>query len=453
VSFSKSNAVKVGLFTLLSLGVLFGTVYWLKSREFQQGLAYSVSFPDVDGLREGAPVQLMGTQVGYVEKIIPQFDKNKFDVDVQFRLASKDNPIPKASVLSIEQSGLISEKLLEITPPHLQWTDVETAYSVAEHPLPWDLELRMKEGWVDIGTVEKVEALQAPPETPLNKKKFYLGKRLFFRITRPGVLLPEVPFYFMKPHHNTLALRIDSYDAEWSPASLPAQGTYFTVETPLRLKKFLQASIASAEALKETNDKINALLDAETIVHIQQIIENVKLLSGQTTELVSTTQSLLKTLKQDIHSMVQSVATLSKSLTRLMTNINTLVNDPMLKDDFKGLITDLRQTVLQAQALISSPELANTFKKANLALDNVNNVATLAKTKLEAETLTTKMEVTLSELNTLLVKANQVTNDKTNPITKEVLQNVVKDATVTLQNLKQFSQKLQGHFVLWKLAF
>jgi hypothetical protein len=395
----------------------------------------------------------MGTQVGYVEKIIPQFDKNKFDVDVQFRLASKDNPIPKASVLSIEQSGLISEKLLEITPPHLQWTDVETAYSVAEHPLPWDLELRMKEGWVDIGTVEKVEALQAPPETPLNKKKFYLGKRLFFRITRPGVLLPEVPFYFMKPHHNTLALRIDSYDAEWSPASLPAQGTYFTVETPLRLKKFLQASIASAEALKETNDKINALLDAETIVHIQQIIENVKLLSGQTTELVSTTQSLLKTLKQDIHSMVQSVATLSKSLTRLMTNINTLVNDPMLKDDFKGLITDLRQTVLQAQALISSPELANTFKKANLALDNVNNVATLAKTKLEAETLTTKMEVTLSELNTLLVKANQVTNDKTNPITKEVLQNVVKDATVTLQNLKQFSQKLQGHFVLWKLAF
>ena len=62
MAFSKSNAVKVGLFTLLSLGVLFGTVYWLKSREFQQGLAYSVSFPDVDGLREGAPVQLMGTQ-------------------------------------------------------------------------------------------------------------------------------------------------------------------------------------------------------------------------------------------------------------------------------------------------------------------------------------------------------------------------------------------------------
>jgi hypothetical protein len=51
------------------------------------------------------------------------------------------------------------------------------------------------------------------------------------------------------------------------------------------------------------------------------------------------------------------------------------------------------------------------------------------------------------------VKANKVTDDKTNPITKEVLQNVVNDATVTLQNLKQFSKKLQGHFVLWKLAF
>jgi hypothetical protein len=151
--------------------------------------------------------------------------------------------------------------------------------------------------------------------------------------------------------------------------------------------------------------------------------------------------------------MVQSVATLSKSLNRLMNNINTLVNDPTLKDDVKGLITELRQTVLQAQALIGSPELEQTFKKANLALDNVNTVATLAKTKLETETLTTKMEVTLSELNTLLVKVNKVTDDKTNPITKEVLQAVVKDATVTLKNLKQFSQKLQGHFVLWKLAF
>lgn len=453
MSIAKTNAIKVGLFTLLSLGILFGTIYWLKSREFAKGLAYTVNFPDVDGLHEGAPVQLMGTQVGFVETITPSLVEDTYQVQVNFRLVDKKHPIPKASVLSIEQSGLISEKLLEITPPHLQWTDLEISNKLQSRPLPWPLELRMKEGWVSIGQVEKVEALEAPPETPLNKKKLYQGKRLYYRVTKPGVLLPDVPFYFVKSQASHLALRVDSYDPEWLPQSLPKAHTYFTVERPLRLKEFLQVQVASAEALKDTNDKINALLDAQTMSHIQKIIENVQVLSGQTTALVSSTQDILETVNHDVRDLLRSASTLSRSLNRLIATINTLVDDPNLKSDFKGVITELRQTVLQAQALMSDPALTQMLDKASNTLDAVNGVANLAKSKLEAETLTTKMETTLSELNTLLQKANTLTEGTGAPAQKEAIQQVVKDATVTLKNLRQFSEKLQGHFVLWKLAF
>jgi uncharacterized protein YoxC len=102
---------------------------------------------------------------------------------------------------------------------------------------------------------------------------------------------------------------------------------------------------------------------------------------------------------------------------------------------------------------MSDPALTQMVGKASNTLDAVNGVANLAKSKLEAETLTTKMETTLSELNTLLQKANTLTEGTGAPAQKEAIQQVVKDATVTLKNLRQFSEKLQGHFVLWKLAF
>jgi phospholipid/cholesterol/gamma-HCH transport system substrate-binding protein len=453
MSSAKSAAVKVGIFTLLSLTILGGVIYWLQGRRMKQGPTYTVSFPDVDGLNEGAPVQILGTRVGFVEDIKPVLEGDAYKVDVRFRLTDEKRPIPKASVLSIEQSGLISEKLLEITPPHLSYADVESALdSVQEETMP--LELRMEEGWVPIGRVERIEKLKALPASPLNTKKGFKGYRFYYRLLRPGVLLPDVPFFFASTEAGETRLRVDSYDPDWRPPNLPDAKLHFTVEPPLRLKEFLEIQIASAEALKETNDKINALLDAETIGYIQTIVKNIKTLSGQTTELIDSTQRLIKTIDADIQSIVSTFNQLSISVNRLVGNINGLLEDPALKNDVKGLVVELRQTVLQAQALMEDPELKSLLVNANVAVGNVNRVATLAEAKLQSETITAKMETTLAELNRLLVKANALTEDGTESgVNKAKIQQLVNDATVTVNNFKEFSKKLRGHFVLWKLAF
>ncbi len=454
MSYAKNNAIKVGIFTILSLSILFSTVYWLKSREFKQGKSYDVTFPDVDGLRKGAPVQLMGTQIGFVEDISPTFQNDHYQVLVRFRLTEKELDIPKASVLSIEQSGLISEKLVEISPPHLMYTDLESRLNLKTLNLPFPLELRMEDGWVPIGNVEKIEALKAPPQTPLNKKDAYLGKRFYFRINMAGVTLPDAPYYFVHQAKGKTVLRVDSYTPNWLPPARPKSNEYFTVEAPLRLKEFLQVQMDSAKALKETNDKLNALLDANTIQTMQQIVVNIEALSSQTNELVSTTKGLMKTLSYDVHQVSTSVSSLSQSLNRLIKNVNELVGDPTLKSDVKGLVYDLRQTILQAQALLADPELTQAIRKTNVAMDTVNDVATIAKRKLEAETITAKMESTLVQLNGLLEKANAFVGDEsTSPESKEALKAVVQDASITIKNLKEFSEKLKGRFVLWKLAF
>ncbi|MEZ4575746.1 MAG: MlaD family protein [Vampirovibrionales bacterium] len=134
----RTATVKVGLLTIIALVVLTSTVIWLRGRSLGGEVRYEVIFNDVDGLRKGAPVQFMGIRVGYIEdiKVIehrggPRQQNGRrqwcplpntvvpsdFEVKVVFGINRADVIPPKGSVVSVEQSGIIGEKFLEILPP------------------------------------------------------------------------------------------------------------------------------------------------------------------------------------------------------------------------------------------------------------------------------------------------------------------------------------------------
>jgi len=112
-----SSSFKVGLLTLLALVLLIGVVYKVKGRTFSSAGRTEVIFKDVNGMRPGAGVQMMGLRVGQVEEITPVIDGENSYVKVKFVITEPNIEIPKASMLSIQQSGLIGELFLEITPP------------------------------------------------------------------------------------------------------------------------------------------------------------------------------------------------------------------------------------------------------------------------------------------------------------------------------------------------
>ena len=59
-----SPALKVGILTLISLTILIFSVMWLKGRAISSGNRITVMFHDVDGMRAGSGVQIMGLRVG-----------------------------------------------------------------------------------------------------------------------------------------------------------------------------------------------------------------------------------------------------------------------------------------------------------------------------------------------------------------------------------------------------
>ena len=112
-----SSSFKVGLLTLLALLLLIGVVLKVKGRAFSSAKRIEVQFKDVNGMRPGSGVQMMGLKVGQVEEITPVVNGENSYVKVKFVITEQGIEIPMASVFSIQQSGLIGELFLEITPP------------------------------------------------------------------------------------------------------------------------------------------------------------------------------------------------------------------------------------------------------------------------------------------------------------------------------------------------
>ena len=66
-----SSSFKVGILAIVALAILLFTILWIKGRSFSSAERIEVHFKDVNGMRPGSGVQMMGLRVGQVEEITP----------------------------------------------------------------------------------------------------------------------------------------------------------------------------------------------------------------------------------------------------------------------------------------------------------------------------------------------------------------------------------------------
>jgi ABC-type transporter Mla subunit MlaD len=454
-------AVKVGFLTLLGLAILVGSLVWLRGRLLDQGQTHSVLFGDVDGLQEGASVNYMGIRVGFVDKVATQVDNDQYAVGVTFSLNDKELPLPAGSTLSIQQAGLVGEKFLEITPPRLLPTSLlirdPKLVEEALASLPFTVKAQYQEGMLSIGRVEKLEPelnLLASGKPATGSANRY---RLLYRITRPGAIPPPQPTFrlMFDAQGKNPFLFMASKDPTYIPPKTPAKDTFFTVLPPLRFKDFLAIQIASAEALKETNDRLNTLLDDDTIAHVQATLVNLEGLSKQTETVLASADALFKTMQRDLTIVVDSTETLTKNLNQLSANINTLIDDPKLRGELTQTVANINQASQQLTTLLADPNLQATLSNANLlsadlavASKGLKQVLASQGNQQQLETSLKLLTQNLETLSKVLGQVEAATNDD-----EDTLKELIEDTRDTAGNLKQFSEKLNGRFLLWRLLF
>ncbi len=103
----------VGLLLLVGLGVLGIVVLWL-NRFAASGKSYTaiVEFANAGGMQKGAVVRYRGVKVGRINSIQP----GPNNVEVEIEISQPELIIPKDVTVEANQSGLISESIIDITP-------------------------------------------------------------------------------------------------------------------------------------------------------------------------------------------------------------------------------------------------------------------------------------------------------------------------------------------------
>lgn len=105
----------VGLFVFAGIGFALMLVSWARGGQLGrrgQGYQAILEFPVACGITVGTPVRVRGVPVGGVLSVQPSLER----VDVLVEIRDSATVIPRNSLIEANQSGLIAEPLVDITP-------------------------------------------------------------------------------------------------------------------------------------------------------------------------------------------------------------------------------------------------------------------------------------------------------------------------------------------------
>lgn len=448
-----SPSFKVGILTLVALIILLFTVLWIKGRSFSSAERIEVHFKDVNGMRPGSGVQMMGLRVGQVEEIIPVVDGESSYVKMKFVITEPDITIPKASMLSIQQSGLIGEQFLEITPPRVRSVFVPViGKELLSNDAP--VEIKLDDKYYDVGNVKKSQIMTAKlvPDELKDYIKTNYAYKVDYVVNLPGLILPHFMTGKVITEDGVKKLRIAPLDN--TPLPYPQQTSPYTIIEPMRIADFMDLQYKAAESLTETNRIINELLNDSMIAEIRQSVTNFKDLTAQATTTLAKTEKLIETSRNDIDAVLWMMSDVSTNFNKLAININGIIGD----EKFKPMMYDTAESISNLSKQLT-PILGAVDAKAfgedlNAVMTNLNEISTSVNKMTKDENLKTKIETSIDNLNVTMCEVSsalETINGEDGD--KEGLKQIVDDTSDTIANLKKFSEKLNKRFLLFRLMF
>ena len=114
---SRRVELVVGAFVAAGLVALFVLAMQVSNLNvFQRAEGYTIvgHFQNVGGLRERAPVNLGGVQVGRVSAI--SLDQDRLEARVEMTINAEYDDLPSDSAASIQTSGLLGEQYISLDP-------------------------------------------------------------------------------------------------------------------------------------------------------------------------------------------------------------------------------------------------------------------------------------------------------------------------------------------------
>ena len=447
-----SPSFKVGVLTLVGLTIFLFTVLWIKGRSFSSAERIEVHFKDVNGMRPGSGVQMMGLRVGQVEEITPVVENESSYVKMKFVITEPGITIPKASMLSIQQSGLIGEQFLEITPPRIRsvYIPVKGNNLLSSNA---DVEIKLDEKYYNVGKVKKSQIMSSKvvPDAVKDLIKTNYAYKIDYFINLPGLILPKFMTGEIITENGVKKLRITPLDN--APLPYPNQTSPYTIIEPMRIADFMELQYEAAESLTETNKIVNDLLNDQMIAELTQSVTNFKNLTAQATTTLEKAEKLIDTSKNDLDALVWMMTDVSSNFNKLAVNINGIISDEKFKPTLYETAEAISNMSKQLAPIVGAVNAEEFAEDLNSIMKNLNELSTTVNKMSKDEKLKKKFVDSVDNFNATMCQVNKALETINGEDNEENLKQIVEDTTDTIANLKKFSEKLNKRFLLFRLMF
>ena len=446
-----SSSFKVGILSLTALLIFFCTVLWVKGRALSSADRIEVHFKDVNGIRPGSAVQMMGLRVGQVEEVIPVVDGDTSYVKLKFVITNKGVKIPRASMLSIQQSGLIGEQFLEITPPKLKPVYLPANNNIL--PKGTKVQIKLDDKYYDVGFIKRTQILSKmviPKNLQENIKTQY-AYRYDYIVDLPGLILPEFIVGEAVFDGGEYKLRIRPLDKSAIP--YPNQTSPYTIIEPMRIADFLDLQYQAAASLTESNKKLNELLDDNMVAELKQSVINIKTLTAQATTTLGKAELLIDESRKDLNSMMTMMNDVSSSFNSLSKNINNIIGDPKFKPAMFETTKNINELAKELTPILGAVDAQKFASDLNATMSNVADISNSVNRMSKDDKLKNTLTQTIDNVNKALCNVNATLDVVNSTKDKANIKQVMEDTAVTVHNLKKFSEKLNKRFLLFRLLF
>ncbi len=446
-----SSSFKVGILALLALFIFFCTVLWVKGRAFSNAERIEVMFKDVNGIRPGSAVQMMGLRVGQVEEIKPVVTGDSSYIKLKFVITEKNIKIPRASMISIQQSGLIGEQFLEITPPKMKSVYIPDTRMALKKGAK--IEIKLDDKYYDVGIVKRAQILSRSV-LPLNVQpriNTLYAYKYDYIIDLPGLILPEFMEGEIVNDNGEMKLRIRPLDN--TPIPYPIQNSPYTILEPMRIADFLDLQYQAAESLTETNKKINEILDDRLVMDLKQSVENIKRLTAQATSTLSKAELLIDDSRKDLNSVMNMMNTVSNNFNSLSNNVNNIIGDPKFKPTMLQTANSMNNLADKLTPILGSVDAQKFASDLNVTMSNVAEISNSVNRMSNDTKLKNNLLVTIDNVNRALCNISTTLEVVNSTKDKANIKQVMEDTATTVHNLRTFSEKLNKRFLIFRLLF
>ncbi len=447
-----TSSLKVGILTLAAISILIFTVLWVKGRSLSGGERIDLAFKDVNGMRAGSAVQMMGLRIGQVEEITPVIQGKDSYVKLRFVVTEKGVEIPYASTISIQQSGIIGEQFLEVTPPKVETMYTETTSDKTSIEKDDAIYMMLTQGEQKIGKVleaQVVKKAQLPYEIRQRIKTKNVIK-LNYVLDLPGLILDS----------ETISLKINNdklmfYLTDGEIPQSPKSDLKYTVIEPMRLSDFMDLQFRAARSLAETNDRVSEILSDEFIGSLKTSVENIQTLTQSANTTLDKAALLIDSSKVEINSLIVQSEDLVKNLTVLSSNVNDILSDETLKNDIVSSIKSVGKMSDNVNKILEDNQTKEIIADVNETMKNLSEISQYVNEYTKDPKLKEDLTSTVTNLSTITENIARIMDDynRLEDCDKMKLKNTVKDIQTITQNVKKFSQKLNKRFLLFRLMF